>query len=144
MIERMRPTKKKPLGKLEEKLWKVFSEFIRLRDADDNGWCRCCTCGLVRHWKHIDAGHYISRGHKYHKFNEKNVHAQCKGCNAFKQGDAVRYREFLIDKYGLKIVEDMESSKSFPAGLDRWGIELKIQEYREKVKALKNQKDVMA
>ena len=31
--------------KLEKELDGIFSEYIRLRDADDNGWVRCITCG---------------------------------------------------------------------------------------------------
>ena len=32
---------------------KIFSEYIRLNDADDNGFCQCITCGSIKHWKNI-------------------------------------------------------------------------------------------
>ncbi|RKY08530.1 MAG: recombinase, partial [Planctomycetota bacterium] len=68
-----------PLNKLHNTVWDLFSQYIRLRDTQDDGYCYCCCCGLPRHWKRMDAGHFISRGHLYLRYNEKNVHAQCKG-----------------------------------------------------------------
>jgi hypothetical protein len=49
---------------LEKELDRVFSEYVRLRDADDNGWVRCITCGNAYPWKgtsNLHNGHYISR-----------------------------------------------------------------------------------
>jgi hypothetical protein len=65
-----------------------------------------------------------------------NVHAQCKGCNAFKQGNAVGYRKFLISKYGEQAVRDMEAQRKFPAGFTRDGLLLKIEEYNARLKEM--------
>ena len=39
-----------------KKLDKIFSEYIRKRDADENGYVKCCTCPTVEHWKEMDCG----------------------------------------------------------------------------------------
>jgi hypothetical protein len=40
--------------KLINKLDTSFSEFIRLRDSDKNGVCKCITCGDFKHWQDCD------------------------------------------------------------------------------------------
>jgi len=42
---------------------KVFSRYIRRKYADKNGNVSCITCGVTKHWKEMDCGHYISRNH---------------------------------------------------------------------------------
>lgn len=70
--------KKAPtIKELKEKLDKVFSYYIRLRDADENGYCKCCTCGKKFHWKKIQNGHWISRGKLSTRFHEQNCNSQC-------------------------------------------------------------------
>lgn len=76
----------------DDKLWKVFSEFIRLRDSDENGYCKCITCGnIMKYDRGMHAGHFISRRHLATKFDETNVHAQCCSCNAFHSGLQYEY-----------------------------------------------------
>jgi hypothetical protein len=40
---------------------KVFSEYIRLINADDKGYCTCVTCLSVKFWTEMDCGHYRTR-----------------------------------------------------------------------------------
>lgn len=97
------PKGKKPpsLKSLIRKAWKAFSRHIRQRDADANGYAKCCTCPEVRHWKGMDAGHFESTAKENTKFDEQNVHAQCKGCNMPpNNGRRIEYAAFLDEKYG--------------------------------------------
>ena len=84
------------------KLDKVFSEYIRRRDADENGYVKCCTCPAVKHWKEIDAGHFISRKHMNTRWRETNCHPQCQNCNRSKRGSLVEYLMFMKEKYGYE------------------------------------------
>ncbi len=103
----------------KKKAWTACSRYCRLRDAiaycnehgiDTASFSRiedlpvkCCTCSLVKSWIYFDAGHYISRssgGLSGVYFDERNIHAQSKDCNKWKQGAAQEYREFIIKKYG--------------------------------------------
>lgn len=128
--------KKKTMSQLHKQLWRIFSEYIRRKEAFPNGIGCCVSCGAAHHWKEMDAGHFISRTHLYLKYDERNVHPQCKGCNAFKQGNAVGYREELVKRYGGETVAELEASRNFPAGFTRDGLQLRIEEYKEKLKLL--------
>ena len=107
----------------KQKAWKRCSRYCRLRDAiayckehgiDTASFSRvedlpvkCCTCNIVKAWLYMDAGHFISRGAGGVSgvyFDERNIHAQSKDCNAFKQGAAQEYGEFIGKKYGKDMV----------------------------------------
>lgn len=94
-----------PYKKAEDKAWDQFSLFIRLRDSDANGIIRCCTCGKMKHWKRMQAGHYMSRRNKATLFDERNVHGQCAGCNAWQGGRAQDHAVFIDRKYGQGAAE---------------------------------------
>jgi hypothetical protein len=100
-----RKTKKSPLRSLTAKLDRVFSEFIRRRDADRYGYVECCTCTTKKHWKNMHAGHFVGREARNTRWEEQNVHGQCPGCNTFHEGRKPEYTIFLINKYGPDIIE---------------------------------------
>jgi len=79
-----------------------FSRFIRLQAASDSGHCACITCGVVRFWKEIDAGHWINRDKLGTRFELYNCHPQCISCNRFKSGRGAEYSEYIINTYGEK------------------------------------------
>lgn len=94
--------------------WIHCSKYIRLRDAIEYGggttFARCCTCGTVNRRKEMDAGHFISRGMGGSSgvyFDERNIHAQCKPCNAWKQGAPHEYEQFMLEKYGQKVIDEL-------------------------------------
>jgi len=113
-----KPTKRKKLPtipKLKKKVWKVMSLYIRLRDSDESGYCRCCSCNKLLHYKQAHSGHYIpkSLGLKI-MFEERNVHAQCPGCNLFKHGNLHEYALFLEKKYGKRILQELSDIRNLP------------------------------
>ena len=83
--------------------WKAFSVYIRLRDADNLGVCRCCTCDFRAWW---GAGHLINAGHAIPGrgnavlFDETLVAAQCVKCNLDGGGQQYKFIKFLKKKYG--------------------------------------------
>ncbi len=127
-------------NKLDGKLWKIFSEYIRRRDAklfsgEDIG--KCITCSHADHWKYMDAGHFISRRHLSTKFSEKNNNLQCKGCNGFGAGKQFEYSIEINKKYGNGSSELllMESRKAV-----KWGnfdYEFRIEFYKKEIEKLK-------
>lgn len=92
--------------KLIEKLDKVFSLFIRLRDN-----CVCYTCWKRGEIRQMQAGHYVSRKCMLLRWDEKNVHCQCYSCNVCKHGDLITYRERLVKDYGQSAIEELESKR---------------------------------
>lgn len=89
-------------GSLKDKLDKVFSLYIRLRDAMPNGYFRCISCGEIKPFDQADCGHYFSRTHLATRFDERNCHAECRYCNRFKADHLDGYRENLIRKIGQR------------------------------------------
>jgi len=130
----------KSYRELEKILDRVFSEFIRLRDADDNGYVRCITCGSYHKWNDIHDGHYINRDVKIVRFNEVNCNPQCVSCNSFHSGKIYLYRQKLIEKYGEDEVKEIERLAYLGGNYDCYWLQIKIKEYREKVKQLKIEK----
>jgi hypothetical protein len=134
---------KTDLQKLEDKLWEVFSVFIRLRDSDVQGIGKCFTCRRVVHWSKGDAGHGIPRQHKATKFNECNNHLQCKHCNGFEGGMREVYRDEMNKRYGFQTWEKMLVASKQPI---KWSVVLlqnNIDYYTDKVKELKDQKGMI-
>jgi len=88
------------------------------------------------HYKEADAGHYISRRHKATKYDEKNVHLQCKRCNRYYNGNIINYRKKLAKKYGASVVEDLERRMDFENPLDRSTLFEMYEFYKEEVKKM--------
>ena len=65
---------------LVKKLDKVFSQYIRLRDAFPNGTFRCISCGKIKPFDQSDCGHYHSRRHMSTRFDEENCNSECRYC----------------------------------------------------------------
>lgn len=120
----------------------AYSEYIRLRDADDNGYITCCTGGGNVFWKYADCGHYIDRGHMATRYHEKNTHAQSKDWNQFKNKETMleAYEEFLINRYGPEIIDDLETLKHNTLKISEREAQMLITHYRNKAKQLRNEK----
>jgi hypothetical protein len=88
-----------------------FNKFIRERDLLKP----CISCGKppddsANGW---DASHYRSVGSSPHlRFVEDNCQKSCKHCNQFLAGNIVEYRKGLIERIGLKRVEQIESDQT--------------------------------
>lgn len=97
----LRKKSKTSISKLKEKLWKVFSLYIKNRDK----WT-CYTCGRKAEGAGMHAGHFISKriGGIALYFHEDNVHAQCYHCNINLGGNQWEYGK----KLGEKKVEELQ------------------------------------
>jgi len=120
---------KKSLTKLKADLDKVFSLYIRQKDADENGMVSCYTCGVVKHWKELHCGHFISRRHLATRWDEMNTAPQCPGCNLFNQGNAPAFALRLIKEHGEKKVEELFALSKKTCKFVRYDYELMIEKY---------------
>ena len=134
---RKKATGAKGFRDLEKILDRLFSEFIRLRDADAQGYVQCITCGAIYFWKDIDCGHYISRARQATRYDPMNSHCQCKKCNRFRGGEHDIYEERLVEKYGEESVKELKQKAKLGGNYDTYLLQQMINEYREKVKQLK-------
>jgi hypothetical protein len=122
----------------DKKLWKVFSEYIRRRDSNGEGYGKCFTCPRVIHWKNGDCGHGIGRQHLGTKYDEKNNHLQCKHCNGFEGGKRDVYKEEMNKRYGPNTWDLMELKSRQVSKMGSFEIEQLTEYYKNKIKELDN------
>ena len=123
---------------LVKRLDKIFSIWIRSKDADHAGMVDCFTCGVTKNWKYeIDAGHFQSRGKYATRWNEQNVKPQCKRCNGFRGGEQYRFAKNLDALYGEGTAEWLEFESNQSARFTNDELLVKIKHYTELVKSLK-------
>ena len=104
--------KRKPTQRaLKAKCWRIFSEYIRRKDADEGGTNYCFTCGQPKFWKELQAGHFIGGRTNAVLFNEEIVKPQCLMCNVFLRGNYGRYTLKMIDLHGRERVEEFMALK---------------------------------
>lgn len=84
-----------------------FSQWIRSKDADHAGRVPCFTCGVIRHWKEMDAGHFQTRVKYSTRWDEMNVKPQCKGCNLTNGGHQYIFGLYLDQLYGAGAAEEV-------------------------------------
>ena len=128
--------KKKTTSQLKKELDKVFSEYIRKKYAK-NEKVKCYTCGIEKHWKEIQNGHFISRSYLATRFSEENCRPQCVGCNLFGGGRIAVFASKLETELGEGTVARLyrkaqQITKDFPYSE-------KIEEYKQKIIELENE-----
>jgi hypothetical protein len=123
--------KEKTYSQLKKKLDEVFSIFIRMRDKGV-----CFTCCSKSEWKYTDAGHFINRKHLVTRWDERNVHAQCIGCNRFRNGNKEDYAVRLEQLYGHGILQELHMLKQTGKEFKYNELENLINHYQEKIKQL--------
>jgi len=132
----------KTISKLKKELDKIFSIFIRLRWATNEGLCQCVTCGKVSHYKKMQCGHFQSRRHHATRWNEQNCAAQCISCNCFQQGQQYRFSLYLDGKYGEGTAQELEYLAKQITKISRSDYEENISYYKDLVKKLKTEKGI--
>lgn len=127
---------------LVKKLDRLFSLYIRLRDAMPNGYVRCISCGKIKTFDDVDCGHFYSRTHMATRFDEDNCNAECKACNRFSADHLIAYQTNLIRKIGISRFEKLGiKAKSTCHWLDS-ELEDRIKYYSQKVNELSREKAI--
>jgi len=124
------------ISKLKKKLDVLFSQYIRRRNADHLGRVKCFTCGVEKHWKEQQAGHFQSRSHHSTRWDEVNVQVQCVKCNMFRQGEQYKFGLYLDDRFGDGTAEELENRAKTIVKLNRVDYEEAIERYKQKINEL--------
>lgn len=119
---------------LDKELWRLFSLWIRQKDADENGIVRCATCNGFRHWRYLDAGHFMSRRHMSTKFHELNVHPQCKQCNGPGAGEQFKMGQYIDEKFGPGTADKIKDLSRQTVHWDRFDFIYNIESYKKKLR----------
>ena len=126
--------KTKTTGKLKQEAATLLQKLVRMKYATNEGFCECVTCNKVQHWKEMDGGHFVSRGHNSTLLVEENIHPQCKGCNGYRKGNIDSYSLFMIDTYGLDAMRELIASKHHPRKFTAIELQDLIAEYKCRIK----------
>lgn len=127
---------------LVKKLDKVFSQYIRLRDAFPNGTFRCISCGKIKPFEKADCGHYHSRRHMATRFDEENCNTECNYCNRFSADHIIGYRANLIRKIGTQRYQLLEVKAHSTKKWSCFELEQLIKYYSVLVKKLSEEKGI--
>jgi len=134
--------KKKKKGSavaIKNRVWKIFSEYIRRRDADQNGIASCISCGIKKPWVEFHAGHYVAKSLSLAlRYHEQNVHAQCVACNLWRHGNLTSYALALKRKYGDNILEELDDIRR-----ENEGMRISTSDYEEMIEKYKGELEKM-
>lgn len=134
LISNSSKAKTKPVkrSKVVKDLDAAFSQYIRLRD-DGKG---CCTCGVKKEWKEMQACHYITRGKLPTRWDETNVHSGCYRCNVLLKGNYTEYAIFMVQKYGADKLLELKQKSITPIKIPTVELTEKIKYYKGEVARL--------
>lgn len=134
----------KNIPKLKKKLFKrYYSPYIRIRASDDNGFVPCITCEAVKDYKEMHTGHFKHSAAMELYFDERNTNPQCYSCNVKYSGRLDIYAQWLEEKYGYGIIQELESMKFKAMPKAHFWLEVKIEEYSLKLKNLKEERGIV-
>lgn len=113
-------------------------DYIKLRDKGKP----CVSCGQpwskdhqAGHWKKAELFTTL-------RFNERNIHNQCEGCNLFNDGNVQEYGNRIHLRIGRKAKEELEllaeEDKKMNHKWDRIRLIETRKHYKEKLKELKS------
>ena len=124
--------KPKTLTNLKKELDIVFSRYIRLRNADDNGDAICVTCGVKNHWKKLQNGHFMSRRHSSTRWDEDNCQVQCYSCNVMQQGKQYEYSIWL----GVELADELLALSRETRKFSNIELQEMIEIFKEKIERI--------
>src|ERR1700744_6031577 len=137
-LEEKELVKDESLSAVIEDLDAVFSQFIRLRDSDENGYVTC-YCGAKVYWTEADNSHFMSRSHMNTRFSEDNCAGSCRRCNQTLKGNLEVYGAWLEEKRP-GIVEALEGQAAATYKYDVPELKGLIAYYSKEVKHMKAKK----
>lgn len=132
--KKIKRIKKPSISKLKKKLWKVCTEFIRLRDKN-----QCFTCGNKCVGKNNHTGHFVTSMlcNLELRYDPMNLRTQCLRCNLFMNGNTVIFYRRMIKDFGQEYVDAICDQIGKPVVWKRSDYEAKILFYERALEMLK-------
>lgn len=124
--------------RLEDRVKYYCNRYIRLRDTIARGWGYCCTCNTPVIGG--DAGHFIGKGFGGRsgvRYDERNIHLQCVDCNQYHEGEKLKYKEFMLERYGQETIDELKRLHHIRNYTDKDLVGLKLY-YKQAYKELEN------
>jgi len=127
-----RPSRKKLVDKLDS----VFSQFVRLSNADSEGNVRCYTCDANMHWKEAQNGHFYTRGRYATRWDINNCRVQDYRCNIILKGNYIVYTRRMIAEIGEHGVDELERLSKTTVKIPTHQLQDMIEDYSHRVEML--------
>lgn len=127
--------KKKTKTYYKKKLDAVFSQYIRLKYADEYGVVNCFTCPKFGTVKEMQNGHFVPRQYLSLRWDERNCRPQCYACNMLYNGQPSAFAARL-EAETPGIVAELEKKRR---EIRQWTvkeIEEEIEKYQKLIKTL--------
>ena len=121
---------------------KIFQYWVRLRDSMPGGYCRCISCGQIKSFDQIQAGHYMSRKHMSVRWSPLNCNGECVFDNAYNGDHLIGYRKNLIKKIGEEKVEWLEAESKRTKKWSNFEIKLLVKYYSKEILQLSAAKHI--
>lgn len=128
----------------------VVNNYVKWRDATSVFYdevtgkaypiAPCITCKKPAMKLSLNAGHWISRRNKGVAYDEHNLHAQCVGCNKYRNGEPQIYEDELRRLYGD---EETDRIRSWVGVTKKWKpyeLEEMYNDYKKKLEIVKKKK----
>ncbi len=128
--------KSKSLRQLKDQCWKLFSEYIRRKDADEGGTNECYTCKKLFHWRELQCGHFVPGRTNSVLFDVRVVRPQCARCNIWLGGNYANFTLRLLDEVGREQVDELLALKHQTLKYTKSDIQDLIEKYKEKLKEI--------
>lgn len=130
---------------LVKKLDGVFSQYVRLKNADVNGMVKCFVTGYIGLWngKEIQSGHFQSRRHYATRWDEINVQPQSRASNIFNQGAQIQFGQKIDERYGKGTALRLQQQTQNKFKLDKFKLQLLVNEYTDKLNELKAEHGIL-
>ena len=127
-------------AQLKKDLDKVFSQYVRWVNADDNGLVECYTCYVKKPVKEMQNGHFISRRSTSTRWlynaDMVNCKPQCVACNMYRQGEQLKFYRRLVSEYGEDKVEEVIQLSKRTEKVTKGDLIYLIDMYKEELKNL--------
>ena len=126
--------KRKPKN-IKKDIWNLVSVYVRLTNSV-GGYCKCVSCGELRHWQEMQCGHFVHSKDKAW-IDIRNLNPQCGLCNL---GDGqIGYTEWMQEQYGLEyedVRDDLKRLKKVPRKYTNEELENMLQYWKDKTKEM--------
>lgn len=126
----------------EKKADKYFSLLIRLEAANQNGYCKCVSCGKLLPIKEIQAGHYHTRNNHLTRWDKRNVNPQCCTCNYREEGSKYGYSKYMFEHYTVEELEELNRLAHTSVKFSIDALDAMSQQFLDEIRQLEKKKGI--
>jgi len=138
-LDSSKKSKRPSRSKLVAKLDSVFSQFVRLSNADSDRNIRCYTCDRKMRWNEpriAQNGHFYTRGRYATRWDIENCRPQCYRCNCILKGNYIEYTTRMIYEVGAEKVDELKRLSKTTVKIPTHQLQDMIEDYSHRVEML--------